>query len=37
MAAPLPYLSGQHRSRALATDVMVSLVTIIVLVALGLA
>lgn len=38
VAAPLPYLSGQHRSRALATDVMVSLVTaIIVLVALRLA
>lgn len=31
VAAPLPYLSGQHRGRALATDVAVSLVTAIVL------
>lgn len=35
VAAPLPYLSGRHRSRALATDVAVSLVTaLIVLLAL---
>lgn len=38
VAAPLPYLSGQHRSRALATDVAVSLATaIVVLIALRLA
>ena len=38
IAASLPYLSGQHRSRALATDVAVSLATaIVVLIALRLA